>query len=151
MTTPDCESVCMAAMAIADGHHSEWSPAELEAHLERGPGCRQEVEHLRALSTLLDAPARRQQTEDLWQRVEQKLPVERRLPSADPARTVSRSWGALMLLGVLLIGYRIVEMVPDRNFGFLFKLVPVLLVMAAFVYIRDNPFKVNPELRLEGE
>ena len=151
MTTPDCESVCMAAMAIEDGHQSEWSSQEMEAHLERCPGCRQEVQHLRALSTLLDAPARRQQTEDLWKRVEQKLPVERRLPSADPARTVSRSWGPLMLLGVLLIGYRIVEMVPDRNLGFLFKLVPVLLVMAAFLYLREKPFKINPELRLEGE
>jgi hypothetical protein len=42
-------------------------------------------------------------------------------------------------------------MVPDRDFGFLFKLLPVLLVIAAFSYLRENPFKINTELRLEGE
>jgi hypothetical protein len=56
-----------------------------------------------------------------------------------------------MLLGGLLLGYRIVEMLPDRHFGVLFKLVPVLFVLAAFTYLRENPFKIDSELRLEGE
>jgi hypothetical protein len=56
-----------------------------------------------------------------------------------------------LLLGVLLVGYRIVEMVPERDFGFMFKLVPLLFVIAAFRYLRENPFKIDSELRLEGE
>jgi hypothetical protein len=42
-------------------------------------------------------------------------------------------------------------MVPDRSPGWSFKLVPLLLAVAAFVYLRENPFKINAELRLEGE
>ena len=151
MTTRDCENVCMAAMAIVDGHQPEWSSQEIEAHLERCHGCRLEVQQMRKLSTLLDGTARRQQTADLWKHVESELSVETQLPRAAAARTVSGSWGPLMVLGVLLIGYRIIEMVPDRDFGFLLKLIPVLLVVAAFLYLRENPFKVNAELRLEGE
>jgi hypothetical protein len=56
-----------------------------------------------------------------------------------------------VFLGVLLLGYRLAEMIPDRDFGLVFKLVPVLLVIAAFSYLRENPFKINTELRLEGE
>ena len=150
MTTRDCESVCMAAMAILDGYQPKWSSAEIEAHLEHCADCRQEVEQLRALSTMLDAQARRHQTADVWKHVEPELSADR-LPKAAAARRVSASWGPLTLLGVLLIGYRVIEMVPDRSLGFVFKLVPVLLVMVAFVYLRENPFKINAELRLEGE
>jgi hypothetical protein len=56
-----------------------------------------------------------------------------------------------VILGVLLLGYRIVEMAPDRDFGLLFKLVPVALVIAAFSYLKENPFKVHSELSLVGE
>jgi hypothetical protein len=51
---------------------------------------------------------------------------------------------------LLLLGYRLVEMIPDRHLGLLFKLVPILLVIAAFSYLRENPFKINSQLTLEG-
>jgi hypothetical protein len=56
-----------------------------------------------------------------------------------------------MFLGALLLGYRLLELLPDRDFSFLFKFVPVLLVIAAFGYLKENPFKINAELSLEGE
>lgn len=145
MTKLNCESVCMASMAIADGYQSELSSDEIETHLANCSDCRREVAQLRALSSLLDAQERRQRTENVWKR------VEPRLPDASPAQSTSEAWHPFMLLGVLLLGYRIVEMIPDRDFGFRFKLVPVLLVIAAFSYLRENPFKINSELRLEGE
>ncbi len=145
MTKLNCESVGMAAMAIADGYQSELSSDQVEAHLADCSDCRREVGQLRALSSLLDAQERRQRTENVWKR------VERRLPDAAPARITSQAWRPFMLLGALLLGYRIVEMLPDRDFGFLFKLVPVLFVIAAFSYLKENPFKIDSELRLEGE
>jgi len=42
-------------------------------------------------------------------------------------------------------------MIPDRDFGLLFKLLPVVLVIAAFTYLKENPFKIHSELSLEGE
>jgi hypothetical protein len=49
-----------------------------------------------------------------------------------------------------LVGYKLVEMIPDRGFGLLFKLVPIIFVVAAFGYLKVNPFKINTELTLEG-
>jgi hypothetical protein len=135
----------MAAIAMADGYQPRLSADQIEAHLASCSGCRREVEQLRALSNLLDAQRRRQRTENVWKR------VERCLPDAAPVQSTSEAWYPFMFLGVLLLGYRLVELIPDRDFGFSFKLVPVLLVIAAFSYLKENPFKVDTELRLEGE
>src|SRR5258708_7364596 len=131
MTELSCESVCMAAMAMADGRRSELSSDQIEAHLSSCPGCSREVGELRVLSSLLDAQERRQRTENVWKRVEQ------RLPDVSPARNTSQAWRQFLLLGVLLLGYRIAEMIPDRDFGFSFKLVPVLFAIAAFSYLKE--------------
>ncbi|HET9788703.1 MAG TPA: hypothetical protein VFP47_16305, partial [Pyrinomonadaceae bacterium] len=56
-----------------------------------------------------------------------------------------------IFLGALLLGYRLVELIPDRSFSFLYKFLPVLFVIAAFSYLRENPFKINSEITLEGE
>jgi hypothetical protein len=53
------------------------------------------------------------------------------------------------MLGLLLLGYKLIEMIPDRDFGLLFKLVPILLTVVVFGYLKENPFKINPELRGE--
>lgn len=145
MTKLNCESVCMAVMAIADAQQSDLSSEQIEAHLANCADCRREIGELRTLSSLLNAQQRRQQTADLWQRVEQ------RWPNAAPEPRTSLGRQPFMFLGALLFGYRLVEMVPDRDLGFLFKLVPLLFVIAAFSYLRENPFKINTELRLEGD
>ncbi len=145
MTRLDCEIVCMAAMAMEDGYVSELSADQIEAHLADCSDCRRELGQLRALASLLDGQNRRQRTENVWRKVEQ------RLHDASPTRSTSQVWHLFVPLGVLLVGYRLIELIPDREFGFLFKLVPVLLVIAAFSYVRENPFKINSELRLEGE
>ncbi|MFN2511929.1 MAG: hypothetical protein ABR568_10865 [Pyrinomonadaceae bacterium] len=145
MTKLDCEIVCMAAMAMGDGYVSELSADQIEAHLAVCSECRHEIGQLRALASMLDGQNRRQRSEDVWRKVEQ------RLPDASPTQSTSQAWYLFVPLGVLLVGYRLVEMIPDREFGLLFKLVPVLLVIAAFSYLRENPFKINSELRLEGE
>jgi len=145
MTKLNCESVCMAAMVMADGYVSEFSPDRIKAHLAGCAECRREVEHLQVLSSLLDKQERRPRTENVWKR------VEPRLAHAPASQRTSPVLYPFILLGVLLLSYRLVQMIPDRDFGLLFKLVPLLFVIAAFSYLRENPFKIHPELRLEGE
>ena len=145
MTEFNCESVCMAAMAIADGYQPEIPSEQVEAHLASCSDCRREVEEQQFLARLLDTQERRQHTESVWHQ------VQPRLLAVSPAQSSSQAWYPFLLLGVLLLGYRLVEMIPDRHLGFLFKFVPVLFVIAAFSYLRENPFKIHPELRLEGE
>lgn len=144
MTKVDCESVSRSAMAREDGYVSDLSADQIEAHLGDCSDCRREVQQLRTLANLLDGQKRRQRTENIWEHVEQHL------PEALPTLSGSRGWRAFVVLGLLLLGYRLVEMIPDRHFGILFKLVPILFVMAAFSYLRENPFKINSELTLEG-
>jgi energy-coupling factor transporter transmembrane protein EcfT len=54
------------------------------------------------------------------------------------------------LLGAILIIYKVVEMIPARDFGFLFKFVPIVFIAALFYFVKENPFKINTELELEG-
>ena len=142
MTRLDCETICMAAMAIADGQYSELSSQQVEEHLAGCDDCRVEIGQLRTLTNLLDKQKRRERNESVWPQVKAQLP---------DAQSNRQSWYPFLLLGVLLIGFRIVELVPDRDFGFLFKLIPIPLAIAAFSLLKENPFKINYELRLEGE
>ena len=144
MTTLDCENVCMAAMTMEDGYASGLSADQIEAHLADCANCRCQVQQLRSLHSLLDAQKRRQSTENVWTHIEPRLPDAL-------TQSTSQAWYPFMFLGLLLLGHRLVEIIPNRHVGFLFKLVPVLFVIAAFSYLRENPFKINSELRLEGE
>jgi hypothetical protein len=135
----------MAAMAIADGFQADLSPDEIKAHTTNCADCRQEIEQLRALSSLLDTQARQPQVANTWTGVEARLPV-------GPAEQSPAQQRYLFpLLGAMLLGYRLVELLPDRDLIWLFKLLPIILVVAVFVYLRENPFKINAELRFEGE
>jgi len=144
MSKLNCESVSMAAMAIADGYQPELPLEQIGTHLASCADCRRELGQLQELSSLLDTQERRLRTDHLWERIESRLVGARR------TRT-STALPSFMFLGTLLLGYRLLELIPDRDLSFLFKLVPLLLVIAAFGYLRENPFKINSELSLEGE
>lgn len=144
MSELNCESVSMAAMAIADGYQPELSSEQIGTHLASCADCRRELGQLQALSNLLDKQERRLRSENLWERIESRLPDA-------PRSNASAVLPLFMFLGALLLGYRLLELIPERDFSFLFKFVPLLLVIAAFSYLRENPFKINSELRLEGE
>jgi hypothetical protein len=40
-------------------------------------------------------------------------------------------------------------MLPARDPGMTFKLVPLIIVALLFVFIKENPFRINTELVLE--
>lgn len=141
MSELNCESICMAAMAMADGYQVEVSAEQVDVHLVDCADCRQELGQMHALETLLAGQKRQQRREHIWASIVRRLP--------DAPRGSSRTWVPFALLGVLLLGYKLVEMIPDRDFGLLFKLAPVVLIVAAFGYLKENPFKINAELRLE--
>jgi hypothetical protein len=145
MTKPECTSVRIAAMAMAraDGYQAEMLPDRVEMHLANCEDCRRELDQLRSLATLLNGQNRQQRIEHVWPRIEARL-----TGALEKEPTVRQPF---ILLGVLLLGYKLVEMIPDRDFDFLFKLVPILFIVAVFGYLRLNPFKINTELTLEDE
>ena len=141
MTDLNCENICRAAQAVADGEPSSLTPVQIEAHLANCVRCRQEIEHLRVLSGLLEAHQRPSETRNIWIHIE---PQVRDLTSR-PRR--DSTWRAFVMLGLVLLGYKLIEMIPDHDVGWPLKLVPVLLTVAVFGYLKENPFKINPELR----
>jgi len=142
MNRVNCEGVLLAAMAVADGEKPLIPVAELELHLMQCDHCRSEVEQLKAVMDLLSAQRRRERTESVWGQVAEKLSQE------DEVRTASDHWPWFLLLGLAFAAYRSAVVASDWEPGAWFKLVPVLLAVAVFVLLRENPFKVNPELQV---
>src|SRR5258705_3642875 len=91
MTRLDCETIRMAAMAIADGQYSELSSQQIEEHLAGCDDCRIEMGQLLTLTNLLDNQKRRERTETVWPQVKGQLP---------DAQSTRQSWYPFLLLGV---------------------------------------------------
>jgi predicted anti-sigma-YlaC factor YlaD len=145
MKRVDCEQICMAAMAREDGYVSAVSNEQIDAHLAECEDCRKELEGLRMVSAMLGSHQREQLTEDLWQT------VSSRLVKTSPTRISTKGWYPFLALAMILIAHRLFDLIPDRDPGVSFKLLPVLFVVAVFTYLRENPFKINVALKLEGE
>lgn len=145
MKRVDCQQICMAAMARDDGYVSAVSDEQLDAHLAECQNCRNELAELQMMATLLESHQRQQSTEDLWQT------VSSRLPKTAPTQISTKGWYPFLALAMILIVHRLYDLIPDRDPGVLFKLLPVLFVVAVFSYLRENPFKINVALKLEGE
>ena len=144
MIEPGCENVCLAIMASLDGREVELTPEIIDRHLATCPRCREEAEQLEALNQLLHVHERREQAADIWPMVRAGIASQRQ-------GTTSSKWLPFMVLSLLLLGYMLLELIPRVELGMLFKVVPVLIVIAVFVYVKENPFKINVQLRLEGE
>ena len=146
MSKIDCETICMAAMARADGYVSEVSAEQIDAHLADCETCLKDLSELRVTTSLLEAHHRQQSTEDIWERIAPSLPA-----ASTTTRLRTKAWYPFLALSIVLITHRLIGLIPDAESGVLFKLAPVLFVIAVFIYLRENPFKINVALKLEGE
>lgn len=145
MNTLNCEAVRIASSAASDGHRGSLEPAQLEDHLAQCGDCRREVERLGGLMRLLDSQKRRASNDQLWGGIEARLAVK------TPASRTSRDLKLLVPTGVVLLAYKLFEQLAVHNTGFHMKLVPLLLVIAVFALLKENPFKINAELQLKGD
>jgi anti-sigma factor RsiW len=141
MNQESCEKICLAAMAVADGEKPPIPASDIEFHLAQCARCRSEVGQLKSVIDLLDGQDRREQTASVWGGVAETL--KRR----NEARAAPDHWPWFLLLGLFLAGCRIVVAVSDLEPGLWVKLAPLLLVIAVFGLLRENPFKVNPGLQ----
>ena len=87
---------------------------------------------------MLEARERRVYDADLWPAIEQRISKK-----AMPSTLV------LWALGIALVAYKLFEMLPEDAPGFVFRIVPVIVIAAAFIFIKENPFKIKTELILE--
>ena len=145
MTELTCEKVCESAMAIFDAQPCELSLEMIENHLAVCPSCGDDIEQLKSLATRLSRQERRQLEADLWPA------IRRELDQREYGQGLSHGWQTFVLLTVLLPAYRLVEIVPQFEISTLFKVIPLLVVIGVFCYLRENPFKINALLTLEEE
>jgi len=145
MNTLNCEAVRMASSAALDGHRGSLESAQLEEHLAQCGDCRREVEQLSGLMRLLDSQKRRALNDQLWSG------IEARLTGQTSASRASRDLRLLVPTCVVLLAYKLFEQLPVHNTGFQIKLVPLLMVIALFALLKENPFRINAELQVKGE
>ena len=133
-----CEAVLMSQMAAADGEEPEFSTQQLSAHIAGCADCQHELKQLQALDQMLTGQTLSEPRVDLWPAIKNRI-----------AQRSALSWRSFVLIGLLLVIYKLLEMLPARDIGMAFKLVPLVIVVLLFVFIKENPFRINTELVLE--
>jgi hypothetical protein len=131
-----CEDVLMAQMATADGEEPAFSKELLAAHIEVCANCHHELTQSQTLHQILGGYTLSEPRVNVWPVIEKRM--AKRL-----------SWQPFALIGLLLVIYKLLEMLPASAPGFAFKLVPLVIVALLFVLIRENPFRINTELVME--
>lgn len=133
-----CEDVLMAQMAATDGEEPPFAKEQLSAHITGCANCQHELKQSQALDQLFTGQTLSESRVDLWPAIEKGI-----------AKRSALSWRPFALIGLLLVIYKLLEMLPARDPGMAFKLVPLVIVVLLFVFIRENPFRINTELVLE--
>ena len=133
----NCEDVLTAQMAAADGEEPGFSKDLLAAHVAGCANCHHELEQLQALDQMLVGHTLSEPRVDLWPAIENRI----------AKRAIA--WQPFALIGLLLVIYKLLEMLPARDPGMAIKLVPLVIVVLLFVLIKENPFRINTELVLE--
>ena len=143
MTDIDCESVLIAAMALRDGEESPLNAKEIEVHVSKCELCKEELQSLEVIDEVLNSQKRVNTQVDVWPMVNERLESK--------AESASFGWRVLLLFGIPLFGYKGLSLLLQTGPSLWPKLVPLLLVIGIFTYLRTNPFKINSELTLSGE
>lgn len=141
MKDPGCEKVLMAMMAEADGERGEFSPEEIKRHLSACEDCRREVVQMQPVVDILRQASRAETTVDLWPTISSRL----------DRHASQKGWKPYAVAGLLLLTYKLIEMLLEEDPGLAIKLVPLIIFVALLVFLRENPFKINSELVLEKQ
>ena len=140
MTEISCDRLLMAKMAEIDGEEAEISAEQVNLHLKSCESCRSEIERMQEVDRALQTHIRYEDSVDLWSNIEKRI-------GAGRSRQIG--WTPFVVVSTLLVAYKLIEMLPDRDPGLAIKLVPLIIAAVLFVVIRENPFKINSELILE--
>jgi hypothetical protein len=139
MNKPSCEEMQMAAMAIEEGQVPEIPGPLVREHLNQCAACRDAAAAMSSTLATLARQTRRRHPADLWPAIQGEV-----------APRPAGAW-PYVVLSVLLVVYKLIELVPDRQWSAAIQIVPVLIGFGLFRILRQSPFQIATELRLEGE
>jgi hypothetical protein len=138
MNQPGCEEMQIAAMAIAEGQAPEIPVPLVREHLNQCPACRDAVTAISPTLATLARQTRRRHPADLWPAIQRNVAPR---PAAWP----------YVVLAVLLGVYELIDLVSDRQWSIAIQIIPVLIAFGLFRILKQSPFQIATELRLEGE
>lgn len=144
MMSERCEKVRLAAMAAFDGEKPPLSEQEIHEHLAACAACRAEVEQLQRAMAPLDRQKPRVFTEDVWPGVEAAL--QKQTAPAQPRREAY----VFAVLGVFLLACKILGVLPELGGNWLPKVLPLVAALVLFGVLKQNPFHITGNLKLEG-
>lgn len=133
----NCEEFLIQKFALLDGEKTDLPEAEINAHFELCEYCRREIEPLESVVLLFQRQTRSAPHADLWATVEKRI---------DAKSTFTVGWQPFAMVGALFVIYKMLEMIPERDLGWVLKLVPFVIAAALFGFLKENPFKINTEL-----
>ncbi len=145
MMSERCEKVRWAAMAALDGETPPLSEQEIHEHLAACAACRAEVERLQQAMAPLSRQKPRVFTEDVWPGVEAAL--QKQTAPAQPRREAS----VFAMLGLFLLACKVVGVLPELGGNWLPKVLPLAAAIVLFGVLKQNPFHVTGNLKLEGD
>lgn len=132
-----CEDMLIAQMAVADGEEPGVSKEQVAAHFAVCANCQSELTQLQALDQVLAGHKLSEPRVDLWPAIEHRIPGRTR---------VVASWQPFAVIGALLVAYKLLELLPAQDLGLGLKLIPLIIIPVLFFLIKENPFRINPEL-----
>jgi anti-sigma factor RsiW len=140
-----CKKVRLAAMAALDGEMPPLSEQEIREHLAACAACRAEVQQLQEAMAPLNRQKPRIFTEDVWPGVEATL--RKQAAPAQPRREVY----AFAVLGLFLFACKVVGVLPELGGNWLPKVLPLAAALVLFGVLKQNPFHITGNLKLEGD
>jgi predicted anti-sigma-YlaC factor YlaD len=138
MKVENCDDILMALMAVADGEEPNIGPDLVEAHIAGCESCRSEADQAKAMAGILQNYTRREESAGLWPAI--AAPIKAKRPAA------WSNWEVFAALALVLMSYKLIEMLPAKDPGYFLKAVPIMAAAALFIFLRENPFKINTEL-----
>ena len=145
MTSERCEKVRLAAMAALDGEKSPLSEQEIHEHLATCAACRAEVEQLQRAMAPLNRQKPRVFAEDVWPGVEAAL--RKQTAPAQPRREAY----VFAVLGLFLLACKVLGVLPELGGNWLPKVLPLVAALVLFGVLKQNPFHITGNLKLEGD
>lgn len=140
-----CEKIQVSAMAILDGEAPQLSEKDINKHLESCADCRLELEQQKQAAGLLNGQGRRVFNEDISFGIAAAIEA----PEAGPKQPANVP--AFVILCLFLLVYKIIEVLPAVTPGVVIKMMPLLVILLFFSLLKQNPFTINQNLRLEGD
>jgi anti-sigma factor RsiW len=135
MSITSCEAVILDAMARLDGEQPTLFAAEVEAHISGCERCASELEQLRVAAVALARVHRAPVVADTWP------VVSSRLTGVSASRR-----GVAIAVFVSLILWRVFEQAAVDPLALWSRLVAIALATVLFVFLRANPFRIEPRL-----